>query len=527
MSAPSSSQPLIHEAVAAHATRDPDAPALIWQDRAISYRTLDTAANTYAADLADSGVGPGQVVPILLDRSPEMVALQLAVLKTGAAYTNLDPSWPAERQKLILDLISPAVTVTTDDRWDGRFDRYQPSGGGIDDAAWRARAYDPVSVPPDSPATVFFTSGTTGVPKGVLSPHQAVTRLFGPEGLDGFGPGHATPQFAALPWDMYAFELWGQLTTGGTVVLVAESHLLPNTLRHVVSRHGVDTLWITTSVFNLFVDVAPGCFDGLAHVYTGGEKASPEHVRGFLTHHPDLPLWNAYGPAESCMITTLRRLVPADCDVPGGVPVGTPVRGTGVVLLDERGTRCGPGREGEICIVGQGLANGYLAQPELTREKFPTVDIDGVPDRIYRTGDMGVWDDDGVLHYRGRRDRQVKINGQRIELAEIESVAGSLPDVRNCVAFAVTNSDGVPVRLALVYQVPRSEADPSAPSDDPLRVHDQLRRLLPAYLVPQTIRGLTQYPVTANGKVDRAALHEIARISRPATRVRAGRNDER
>jgi acyl-coenzyme A synthetase/AMP-(fatty) acid ligase len=221
------------------------------------------------------------------------------------------------------------------------------------------------------------------------------------------------------------------------------------------------------------------------------------------------------------MITTIRRLVLADCDAPGGVPVGTPVHGTNLVLLGKRDQRCEPGREGEICIAGQGLATGYLGQPELTLEKFPTIDLDGLPVRIYRTGDMGAWDHGGVLHYRGRRDRQIKISGLRIELAEIESVAGSLPGVRNCIAFPMNNPDGMPERLALVYLVRRSDADPPGPPDgDPLSVHAQLRQLLPGYMVPQTVRGLAQYPVTANGKVDRAALHEIVRHSRPAARVR-------
>ncbi|BCB89732.1 amino acid adenylation domain-containing protein [Phytohabitans suffuscus] len=521
MTSPVSFQPLIHAAVAGQAARDPDATALVWRDREIGYGMLEAAANSYAADLAERGVGPGQIVPFVMDRSPEMVALQLAVLKLGAAYANLDPNWPVERQRLILDLVAPAVVVTTHGQWSERFACFLPAAGGLDDAARRARPFDPAPVPPDAPATVFFTSGTTGVPKGVLSPHQAVTRLFGPQGLGGFGPGHATPQVAALPWDMYAFELWGQLTTGGTVVLIPASYLLPSSLRQVVSKHGVDTLWITASVFNLFVDEDPDCFGGLGHVYTGGEKASPEHMRGFLLRHPGLPLWNAYGPAESCMITTLRRLALADCDMPGGVPVGAPVNGTSVELLDKDDQPCEPGQKGEICIAGQGLATGYLGQPELTREKFPTIDLAGVPVRMYRTGDMAVWDHDGALHYRGRRDRQIKINGLRIELAEIESVAGELPGVRNCIAFPVNDADGRPERLALVYLVPRSDADPPGPPDgDPLSVHAQLRRLLPGYMVPQTVRGLVQYPVTANGKVDRAALHEIVRNSRPAARAR-------
>jgi D-alanine--poly(phosphoribitol) ligase subunit 1 len=512
---------LIHEAVAEQAARDPEATALAWGDRTLSYGTLDAASDDYAADLADRGVGPGQIVPFLMDRSPEMVALQLAVLKTGAAYANLDPAWPAERQRLILDLVAPVLAITADDRLNSPVTSFQPAAGGIAAAARRGRRFDPVAMSPAAPATVFFTSGTTGIPKGVLSPHQAVTRLFGPQGLPGFGPGHATPQVAALPWDMYAFEVWGQLTTGGTGVLIPASYLLPNTLRELVATRGVDTVWLTAAVLNLFVDEDPDCFSGLAQVYSGGETASPQHLASFLLHHPDVGLWNAYGPAESCMITTIAQVGPADCDRPGGIPIGTPVNGTTVVLLDEADRRCAPGQEGEICIAGRGLATGYLGQPDLTREKFPDIDLDGRPVRMYRTGDMAVSDDEGVFHYRGRRDRQIKISGFRIELAEIESAAAALPGVRSCLAFAIDGPDGTAERLALVYLTPSGDPDAPGPADaDPLDVHAQLSELLPAYLVPPVVRGLPQYPVTANGKVDTATLRELVRHSRPAGRGR-------
>lgn len=360
MSSPAGVRSLIHAAVAQHAACTPEATALVWGGRMISYGTLEAAASSYAADLADRGVGPGQIVPLLMDRSPEMVALQLAVLKTGAAYANLDPAWPVERRRAILELVTPTVVIATEAGSDGRFGSYRPSDDGVAGAARRARAFDPPPVPPSAAAMVVFTSGTTGVPKGVVTPHQAVARLFNSHHLSGFGPGHAMPQAAALPWDMYAFELWGQLVTGGTVVLIAAKYLLPSTLRQVVTAYGVDMLWLTGSMFNLFVDEDPDCFSGLRGVLTGGETASPAHMRGFLLRHPGVALWNVYGPAESGMITTTARVAPADCDVAAGVPIGTAVHGRNVVLLNARDEPCGRGQEGEICVYGHGLATGYL-----------------------------------------------------------------------------------------------------------------------------------------------------------------------
>lgn len=507
--------PLIHAAVASQAAQRPQATALIHDDCNISYATLEAAASDYAAELAGRGVGTGDVIPLLLPRSPHLVAWQLAVLKCGAAYANLDLRWPRERQAAVLERLAPVLVIGGSDRLGSRFRCYHPPSENVGHAAARSRPFKPAALDSSTAATVFFTSGTTGGPKGVIAPHRAVTRLFRPTGLTGFGPGHATPQAAPLPWDMYAFELWGQLMTGGTAVLVEGDHLLPGTLRDLVRAAGVDTLWLTSSLFNLFLDEDPDCFSGLAQVFTGGEKLSPEHVRHFLRRHRGIPLWNGYGPVENCMLTTARLLRPEDCDVPGGVPVGTAAPGTTVVVLDDDGQRCPPGEAGEICVAGPGLASGYLGDPELTAEKFPTIDLDGAPLRIYRTGDIGVVDRGGILHFRGRRDRQVKISGHRVEMAEIEHAARSLPGVRDCTAFPVTGPGGWVSRLALMYVAePGRLADSGENSGDPLRVRDQLAERLPDYLVPGVVRGLARFPVTANGKLDRSALLSMARRSR-------------
>ncbi|WP_198348146.1 amino acid adenylation domain-containing protein [Plantactinospora sp. KBS50] len=513
-------EPVIHVAVDRHAAARPDAPALIeagvrGPGAPVSYRVLVGAARAYAEQLSRRGVRPGQVVPLLLPRSPQLVAVELAVLMCGAAYANLDVRWPAERHAAIIEMIGPELVVTRDAAAPGGADALRLPPEDLSDVADRADGFVPATVDGSAPATVFFTSGTTGQPKGVVVPHRAVTRLFGPDRVPGFGPGRAMPQAAPPAWDMYGFEAWGPLTSGGCSVIVPEDHLMPGRLSELVRTAGVNRLWLTSSLVNLFVDEDPDCFRGLGAVLTGGERLSPKHIGAFLAAHPQIPLWNGYGPAENCMLTTAHRVGPADCELAGGVPVGRPVPGSDVLVLDENGQRCPAGAPGEICIAGTGLALGYLGQPELTAQKFPTVQVDGVPVRIYRTGDVGIVDESGVLHFRGRRDRQIKIAGHRIELGEVEVGARRLDGVRECVALPLAGDDGSVARLALLYTTDAADAaaGPVAAGNgpDPVGVRAALAARLPAYLVPDVVRMLDQFPVTANGKVDRAALESLAR----------------
>ncbi|GIM91830.1 AMP-binding protein [Paractinoplanes toevensis] len=480
----------LHGLVAEHAAERPAATALIHGDERVSYATLDAAADVLAGVLARRGVGPGDIVPLLLPRSAHLVATELAVLKRGAAYTNLNPAWPPARRQSILDQIGAAGPAEL------------PAEPLADLAARRTTAgADVVDPGPAAAATVFFTSGTTGGAKGVVSPHRAVARLFRPGGFPGFGPGHATPLAAALPWDMYAFELWGQLSTGGTSVLIDGDFLLPGALRDLVRTAGVDTVWLTTTLFNLFVDEAPECFDGVRQIYIGGERVSPGHLRRFLRAHPRTPVYNTLGPAESCMVAVWHRIRPADCDLAGGIPIGRAAPGTEVFLLGSDRARCAPGEIGEIYLGGDGLAIGYLGRPEQTTERFVPVPIDGRPRRLYRSGDLAVLDDEGVLHFRGRGDRQLKISGQRIEPDEIETAARAVPGVRDCVVLPITGPDGRVGRLSLCYLATTGGDRP-----DPLDVRGHLRRVLPAYLVPTTIWAVERFPMTANGKRDTAAL---------------------
>ncbi|MGW8358872.1 amino acid adenylation domain-containing protein [Streptomyces wedmorensis] len=451
----------------------PDAIALVSGTERVSYRRLDDVADAYARELVDLGVAPGHVVPVVLPRSHSLVAVLLAILKCGAAYAALDHRWPAERIAMVTGTLDTPVVITETPGpgcW-------SPGTRRPDEATRLGGSPVETAVPHTAPAAVFFTSGTTGTPKGVVSPHQATTRLFVRDGFADFGPGRVMPQAAPASWDAFSLELWGMLTTGGTSVIVESDYFFPNDLQELIKDEGVDTLWLTSSLFNLFVDENVGCFSGLAQVLTGGERLSAAHARAFLATHPGMTLINGYGPVESCVFVTTHTVSREDCDHPDGVPVGRPVPSTTVHILDGI-TPLQPGSAGEICVAGTGLADGYLNNDRATAVGFVTVDIAGKPSRLYRTGDRGVLGEDGLLHFLGRADRQVKIAGHRIEPAEVEAVARSLPGVGDCAVIPVPKPDGGGYdRLAMFY-IPSDRQS----GDGPESVRESLIAVLPRYL---------------------------------------------
>jgi amino acid adenylation domain-containing protein len=493
----------IHVAVRDIAVASPDALALVDDQERVTYSLLDSASDAYAELLAASGVRAGDVVPLVFPRTAQLIAIALGVLKCGASYTGIDHRWPLARAREVIRAAgsAPVVRGGLKQPWAEGNSREIPREA-LAAAADRATTFEPPLVSLDEAATVFFTSGTSGTPKGVVTTHRAVTRMFGSAGIPGFGRGHVTPQAAPVPWDMYAFEVWGQLTTGGTSVILGEDHLMPRVLRRLVRDERVDTVWLTTSLFNLFVDEDIDSLRGVRELYVGGEKQSADHVRRFIDKYPSIRIWNGYGPAENCMLSTLQPMDASDCEVPGGIPVGRAVPGTRVVVLDGAGQEAASNQVGEICVGGGGLALGYLNDEATTKQSFTEIDLDGERLRLYRTGDLGFRDGSGILHYRGRADRQVKLRGNRIELGELESAARRLPGVRNCAALAISGPDGYVHRLALYYTAGGSADLP------PAEVRAQLAAVLPQYSVPAVVERVAELPITPNGKLDAAALLE-------------------
>jgi amino acid adenylation domain-containing protein len=486
----------LHDVFAAQARARPRRIALIAGNTRVSYGELDDRAERLAGRLAAAGVGQDHLVPILMPRSVDLVATLLAVLKLGAAYALLDPDWPPARLDAVVEQLRPPLVVAPP----GTVAQLPaPLWTPAEDGAGERPVRATVVVRGSDACCVFFTSGTTGRPKGVITPHRATARLFRPGTFARFDRDTVIPLAAALPWDAFSLELWAALYNGGTCVLIGEPFLTAEALRAMVADHGVNTAWLTSSLFNLIVDEDLAAMSGLSQVVIGGERLSALHVGRFLDRFPDTALINGYGPVESTVFATTHRITGADCARPGGIPLGRAVPGTSVFVL--RGDRpCTAGEPGEICVAGDGLAHGYLGEPALTAEKFTDVDIDGARVRLYRTGDLGVRDENGIIEFRGRIDRQVKVRGNRVEPVEVErQIVRLVPSVADCRVVPRWNALGGVFEL-VAFCVPH-RADSARPD-----VPAILARHLPAYQRPVDIAFVDSFPLTGRGKLDDRAL---------------------
>ncbi|HTZ45331.1 MAG TPA: amino acid adenylation domain-containing protein, partial [Jatrophihabitans sp.] len=469
-----------------------------------TYAELAGHARAVAGRLRALGVRPGEVVALHLDRSVWLAAAVLGTMLAGAAYLPLDVDQPAERS--CFQLADAGAGVVLDDRatpWTGPGRTVTVDGAGTAVPAEAAA----VSLPSaDDPAYLLYTSGSSGRPKGVLVSHRALAnRIWWMRDEYRVGDGDVVLQKTAYTFDVSVWELVLPLVTGARLHLARPgSHRDPRELARQAAAQRVSLLHFVPSMLEAFLD-EPAADPGpaLRAVFASGEALTPHLVGRFLGWRGEraIGLHNLYGPTEAAIDVTHHTCLPADANA-GSVPIGRPVSHTGVQVLGRDGARLPVGYEGELCLSGVQLADGYLGRPELTAAAFPP-DPRG-PGRIYRTGDRAVIGPDGALRYRGRRDAQVKIRGQRVEIGEIEAVLAGCPAVRS-VAVTVEPAGGGRLHAHVVAEAP--DADPAAVA---AAVTAHATRLLPAVMVPAGIAVHERLPMLASGKVDRRALAGLA-----------------
>ncbi|HKN99659.1 MAG TPA: amino acid adenylation domain-containing protein, partial [Pseudonocardiaceae bacterium] len=468
----------------------PDAPAVTCGDERLSYRELRDRADRLAHRLVRLGAGPDQRVGVLMDRSVDLVVAVLAVLRAGAAYLPVDLRAPADRMRQIL---AGTPVVITDEHWRATAESVH-TGQTITTSA-TGEATGPVDVHPDNLAYVEYTSGSTGVPKGVAIRHADVLALAADRRFAN-GAHDRVLLHSPLAFDASTYELWVPLLHGGQVVIAPPGDLDAEVMRRLVAAHELTGLFMTIGLFRLLAQEDPGCFAGVREVWTGGDVVPADALRRVLDHCPGLTVVDVYGPTETTTFATSFPMTSADA-VPDIVPIGRPLDGMRAHVLDRRLRLVPPGAVGELYLAGSGLARGYWDRPGATAERF-LADPFGAPgERMYRTGDLVRWRHDGTIEFVGRTDDQVKIRGFRVEPAEVESALAAHPAVAQSIVLTRT----VHGRRRLVAYVTPSDVDTVALRRD-------LGATLPDYLIPSAFVPLDRLPLSSTGKVDRRALPE-------------------
>ncbi|SFE91436.1 amino acid adenylation domain-containing protein [Chitinophaga sp. CF118] len=474
----------------------PSAIALVFGEEKLTYKQLDERSNQFGHYLKNQGVQHEMLVPVCMERSPEMIIAILGVLKAGAAYVPIDPDYPAERIHFMLSESNSPVIITTT-AYSGQLHstlKYICTDKLV--TLLQQEPLTPVNTVLHSGnlAYIIYTSGSTGQPKGVMVTHENVVSLVNGVNYVSFNTSNILLSTGSPSFDATTFEYWGMLLNGGQLVLCEEQTLLdPALLKREIQQRGISMMWFTAGWFNQLVDTDIHVFKSLSVVLAGGEKLSAKHVNKLLEEYPSIKIINGYGPTEN---TTFSLTYPVKTGLfNDNIPIGYPLSNRQAYIVDELQHLVPVGVVGEIYLGGAGVARGYLNRPDLTAEKFVANPFGS--ERLYKTGDLGKWLPDGTIAYTGRIDEQVKIRGFRIELGEIESVLQQCEWVSQAVVTALPDANGQ--KRLIGYVVPGSTFDREG-------VMNFLKEKLPAYMIPVLLIELAQLPLTVNGKVDKKKL---------------------
>jgi amino acid adenylation domain-containing protein len=470
--------PSIADALREWVERTPSAPAVEGPRGSLTYGELWARAEAAAGSLRRAGLGRGGIAALRVSNPGARIVGMVGTLLAGGAYLALDDDLPGERLEFLLADSRPQVVVTEESLLAGAASTIRPG--------------------PDDLACVFYTSGTTGRPKGVPLRHRGVTRLFGGDEPMRLEPGMRMSHFSNVMFDATTLEVWGPLLQGGTVVCLPRHALLElPTLAVLIAERRLDAMFVTTALFREIAAREPAAFARLDALWVGGEALDAKSAAAVLEAGAPRRFYNLYGPTETTTLASYFDL--RSCELRGpAVPIGRPVPHTSVYVLDPELRPVPRGELGEIFVGGDGLGPGYLGRPDLTAERFLPDPFAARPGaRMYRTGDLARVLPDGALVFSGRRDRQVKVSGFRIELEELETLVAEHPEVGGCVVEVEEDGDR---RRSLVAFV----ACPPALTEERLR--SWLAERLPQYLVPSRIVRASGLPLTPNGKVDRARV---------------------
>ncbi|PRA33141.1 non-ribosomal peptide synthetase [Pseudomonas poae] len=472
------SQLTVNQLFEAQALARPEAVAAVHGRLSLSYRDLNRRANRLAHHLINQGVQPGERVAIALPRSLDLLVCQLAILKCAAVYVPLDVNAPPERQAFIVQDSGARCVLDSLDALD--LDSLSPRNPELPQSS-------------ENVAYILYTSGSTGMPKGVQVPHRAISRLVLNNGYAEFNARDRVA-FASNPaFDASTLDVWAPLLNGGCVVVVEHAVLLSQAaFASLLQEQSVNVLWMTAGLFHQYADALMPVFRQLRYLIVGGDVLDPLVIGRVLKHGKPQHLLNGYGPTEATTFSTTFEITAVG---EGAVPIGRPIANAQAYVLDARQQPLPLGVIGELYIGGAGVAKGYLNQPQLSTEKFIRNPFgEGL---LYRTGDLACWQPDGNLQYHGRNDLQVKIRGFRIEPGEIETRLATFPGVSDAVVQVREDEPG-DKRLVAYYT-----ADAAL---DIETLRDHLQGQLPDYMVPSAYVWLALLPLTANGKLDRKGL---------------------